>query len=145
MMKKFRDFTYNPLTGELWKGEKLCVGTCSGGYIITSTEGEAIRAHKLIWWLMTGARSKSIVDHRNTNRLDNRWCNLREVTASQNGLNSNKTTAVSGVRGIKQRGKRFQARVMVNYRETAKTFSTLQEAIDRRRDELVRRSTEPTP
>ncbi len=51
-------------------------------------------------------------DHINGNRLDNRRCNLRTVTASQNRMNRT-ITAVSttGFKGVTRKGSRFIARV----------------------------------
>ena len=138
-MKTYKNTTYDPITGHVCKDSKLCTGTCSGGYIILSIDSVAIRAHRLAWFIMTGKNAK-ILDHINGIKTDNRWCNLREVTSSQNALNSTKTIAKSGLRGIRKRGNRYEGRVMVDYKETSKMFGTLEDAIKWRRDELARRS-----
>lgn len=57
------------------------------------------------------------VDHINGDGLDNRRCNLREATHSQNqqnrGKNRNNSTGFKGVDFVKHRGK-FRARIMAN-------------------------------
>lgn len=44
-------------------------------------------ASRLAWLYMTGEWPQHEVDHINRNRSDDRWCNLREATRSQNCYN----------------------------------------------------------
>jgi hypothetical protein len=80
--------------------------------------GKCIDAHRLAFVLMLG-RYPTEVDHINRIRNDNRWSNLREVTRSENMLNTCRQLSRSiGVR--KQAGrKRFHAYYCV--RATAET------------------------
>jgi hypothetical protein len=71
------------------------------GYRIGSCLGEGVRAHRVIWVIMTGEWPSGEIDHINGIRSDNRWCNLRDVSKVENGRNtwmrSTNTTGVTGV------------------------------------------------
>lgn len=77
-------------------------GTPSGkGYLVVQIFGKLYRAHRLAWLLVTGAWPDNFVDHKNGNRDDNRWENLRSVTEAENqknrGMNSNNSSGFKGV------------------------------------------------
>lgn len=44
-------------------------------------------AHRVIWKLVTGRDPKKLPDHKNRRRSDNRWCNLRLASHSENSAN----------------------------------------------------------
>jgi hypothetical protein len=50
---------------------------------------------------MTGRRPFGVIDHINHNRADNRWVNLRDISAEENAQNrlvhSNNTSGACGV------------------------------------------------
>lgn len=79
------------------------------GYILIKTGGKMYLAHRLAWLYKTGSWPADMIDHINQNKADNRWCNLREATRSQNsqntGLQVNNTSGVRGVNWHKQEGK----------------------------------------
>ncbi|MFU7071295.1 HNH endonuclease signature motif containing protein [Pseudomonas aeruginosa] len=89
--------SYDPCNGEFtWK--KACgrrndlVGAKAGslnnsGYHRIMISGKAYLAHRIAFLLMTGELPRKQVDHINGVRTDNRWVNLREVNASENGKN----------------------------------------------------------
>jgi hypothetical protein len=61
----------------------------SKGYIVVSLDDRwSIKAHRIIWKLMTGEEPPPQLDHRDRDRADNRWIQLREATKSQNRANS---------------------------------------------------------
>ena len=74
----------------------------------------AIRAHRVIFALATGAWPKGHLDHINGDKIDNRMSNIRNVTPSQNLRNSRRyrhnTSGVNGVHWDK-RAKRWVARI----------------------------------
>jgi hypothetical protein len=59
------------------------VGVVNGRYLQIGFGGYRDRAHRLAWLYVHGVIPKEI-DHINGNGLDNRICNLREVTHQQN-------------------------------------------------------------
>lgn len=86
---------YDPHTGNfIWlitkKGAKF--GHAAGsyndaGYWMVKIDQRIYRAHRLAWLYMTGLWPKDQIDHINGIRDDNRWCNLREATRSENHQN----------------------------------------------------------
>jgi hypothetical protein len=78
------------------------------GYAISKCKGKNIRMHRLV---MKVANSKVLIDHINLNKLDNRKCNLRVCTNSQNKMNCLKRQDnTSGYKGVwfKKTGKRIK-------------------------------------
>ena len=70
-----------------------CAGKVAGsengqGYIKIVIDGRGYRAHRLAWLYMTGDWPKDQIDHINRDRADNRFCNLRDVSAKENVNNS---------------------------------------------------------
>lgn len=89
--------------------------------------------HRLIWKLVTGDDPGQMeVDHINRNRSDNRWCNLRLVSHSQNQNNAKKrSVSKQPYKGICQhQGKnRWAARICIDGKRIGLgTFDTPEEA-----------------
>jgi hypothetical protein len=100
---------YNPETGALtWKardlatfkdvrsgrnwntkyaGQPALAAFNSFGYRHGQLMGAHVRAHRVIWKIMTGEDANT-VDHINGEPSDNRWCNLRNVSLSENMKNA---------------------------------------------------------
>ena len=106
--------SYCPDSGEItlikkWKAKTTRsvseVGTILGhldgrGYKHFSMLGKKYKVHRIAWMYMTGNYPELQVDHINGDRLDNRFCNLRLVTNSQNQGNRRKILARSGYKGV---------------------------------------------
>jgi hypothetical protein len=105
---------YNKDTGELkWKARPGCtvwnarwVGKVAGnisstGYLRVKVAQPLFEAHRLIFKMVMGREPECQIDHINGDGLDNRWCNLREATKSQNMCNTRlpgkNTTGYKGV------------------------------------------------
>lgn len=73
-------------------------------------------AHRLAW-LYEFWEMPELIDHKNLNRNDNRICNLRIASKSDNQrnrpLNKNSTT---GLKGVKYSAGRFEAQCSVNWK-----------------------------
>ena len=131
-------FDYNPETGELrwkpktpdmfndggwWKyrpeeqckrwnarrGNKIATRNEQQGYATVFVSGRLMKAHRVIWCMMTGEFPKGQIDHINGIRDDNRWSNLRDVPKIVNALNQRRhrtnKSGVTGVRYMKHTGK----------------------------------------
>lgn len=101
--------SYDPLTGVfLWR-VKRCnkmpgdVAGCNKNrnYTVVYVEGKFYRAHRLAWFYMNGVWPSTFIDHRDTNKHNNAWDNLRLATKSQNQANVGliKSNA-SGFKGV---------------------------------------------
>ena len=88
------------------------------GYLGMMIGGINISMHRAAFIISYGYSPIS-VDHINGIKTDNRLCNLREATVSQNnmnkGLQSNNTSGFKGVRKIKNG--RWKSRICVNGKE----------------------------
>lgn len=62
-------------------------------YIQVRIDGVIYYAHRLIWLIVTGKWPADEVDHINSQKTDNRFCNLREATHKENS--ANKRTRIS--------------------------------------------------
>lgn len=89
-----------------------------------------IRAHRLAFFLAHGRWAQEI-DHINDNGLDNRLCNLRECTRSQNNARTRRQN-MHGYRGVhyKAKDKRFEAYCGDTYVGSGKTPEEAARAYD---------------
>lgn len=90
----------------------------SSGYLRIMLGGKKYYGHRVAFLLVEGVIPQYI-DHINGDKGDNRWCNLRGSTNSQNAANSKLTTSnSSGYKGVHwdtERGK-WLAQIMFNYK-----------------------------
>jgi len=108
--------SYDPLSGEfIWKHTGKRAGTITErGYVSIKVGAKYYLAHRLAWKIMTGADPDDQVDHKDTNRANNRWLNLRPATNGQNIQNSKlRSDNVSGVKGVTWEGDRRKWRAVV--------------------------------
>lgn len=111
---------YNPDTGIFtWKNRygRKSAGTLSHGYISISIDKKFYRANRLAWLYMMGEWPDKEVDHRDLNKSNNRWKNLRMATPSENhfnvGMPSHNTSGFKGVYWDKANEK-WRAKIVIN-------------------------------
>lgn len=90
------------------------------GYIKLMVNGKLYQGHRLAWFYTHGTWPNHQIDHINGVRDDNRLCNLREATRSENLQNKkkyrNNSSGLVGVSWHKITGK-FSAYIRVNNRQ----------------------------
>lgn len=96
-LRRLKDWlSYNAETGIFtWRGAKSHVikpgqtaGFLDNGYLNIRFDGHNYGAHVLAWFYSYGEWPDREIDHKNRDRSDNRLCNLRLATPSQNQANS---------------------------------------------------------
>jgi len=143
MMRHY--FSYDPETGVLrWKNPSRINGTQPGAIAgcldstnhrrLVTINYKRLKAHHIIWAYQTGEWPTRHIDHVNRDPSDNRWCNLREATASDNqcnqGKNRRNTSGYKGVTWHKQSGKWIATIMRNNKSYWLGCFSTKEEARD---------------
>ena len=97
-------------------------GTIAGtqtfnGYRQIAIDGKLYYEHRLAWLYMHGVWPTDQLDHINNDRSDNRLCNLREASQSENNANGLPRVGRIGLRGayyIEERRK-WLAQIVANY------------------------------
>jgi len=132
--KRLKEFlTYNPTTGEfIWvcgqrKGMRAgnldrYWNICIGGYRITASQ--------LAWLYMTGEVANSIIDHKNLDKSNDSWTNLRKATITQNNHNSaTHTYNQTGFKGVRRMKNKYSASIRIDgVRVYLGLYSTPEEA-----------------
>lgn len=140
---------YDPNSGKFYRlvsrGGNAIKGSIAGskdkhGYIIIQINGIRYKAHRLAWFYIEGYWPEHQIDHINRIKDDNKWCNLRHVTASCNNINravfKKSKSNVVGV--IKERNKwRVRIKVKDKYKHIG-CFDNLIDAVKARWDAEVR-------
>jgi hypothetical protein len=103
------------------KAKKAKVGNVAGcldaGYIVITIDGQRYPAHHLAFLYMTGEWPKHRVDHRDLDRANNRWLNIRPATNSENQWNlPRRKRNRSGFKGVcwERQTSKYKAQVQAN-------------------------------
>lgn len=110
-------FSYDPNTGSLVR-RKNGKNACQAGlYWRVRIDGVLYVAHRIIWRMAHDGDMPDELDHINGDKKDNRLCNLREATVSENmrnwKLRSNNKSGLKGV-SYKTRCRKWVAQIQVN-------------------------------
>ena len=134
-----KTFRYEPISGMLfwkvgkWKDKRAGTRSNVGGYRHVRVGKKYFYEHRIIMLMVHGELPKGMqVDHLSHDRSDNRLCNLRFVSHTDNGrntkLHSTNTTGVIGTTFVKRTGK-YMAQMEVNGKHLyLGCFKTLEEA-----------------
>lgn len=115
-------FSYDPTTGilrwtarpmghflslrvwRMWntKNSGNVAGNSNGsGYLLVKINKKAFLVHRIIFKLVTGEDPTVLLDHKNTDKQDNRFDNLRQANKFQNASNRGlRIDNKSGVKGV---------------------------------------------
>ena len=110
---------------------KECFCTLSEtGYLYGVIGKQIYMTHRIIWKLVTRKEPPPILDHKDRNKTNNAWENLRAATASQNCTNrSSHFVGRSGYRGVYESSGRWMARFgSTTANNYLGTFDTREEA-----------------
>lgn len=96
-------FTWRIARGKCAAGARVGCPRKAGEYWVARLDYRMYYLHRLAWLYVTGQWPADDVDHRDLNKSNNRWKNLRPATQKQNNENMKlaKNNA-SGYRGVAQ-------------------------------------------
>ena len=125
-------FTWIKLSGRRARVGDIAGSNCNG-YLTLNFNGRKYYAHRLAWFYMYGYWPAFEIDHINRVKSDNRSCNLRESTRSQNLQNSQiSIDNLSGHKGINWEPDRnkWLVRICINGKSHhIGRFNTMEDAI----------------
>ena len=101
------------------------------GYFETCIDQQRVYLHQLAFLYMTGEIPSGHIDHKNRDKTDNRWENLRAVSVAQNLQNviAPRKDSTCGFRGVYRYGNKFRAKINVDGKQVhLGTFDNLQDA-----------------
>lgn len=136
--------SYSPRTGLfMWRivtgRRRNPAGTVAhNGYVVITIDGTKHGAHRLAWLYMTGL-SPERIDHKDRDKINNKWKNLREATHGQNLVNSKLSIkSTTGFKGVSKHPlcDRYQAFVGSTYLGLYNTPEEAHEAYMRKAREL---------
>ncbi|MBX6221380.1 HNH endonuclease [Pseudomonas aeruginosa] len=143
---------YSPLAGVFeWRiqGRRIRPGYLAGGvcrqsgYVHICIDRRTYRAHVLAWLYMTGEYRPNEIDHKDGDRSNNAFNNLRIATSEQNGWNrklaKNNTSGIKGISfraGKKPWEAKFDAAGKTIWLGRFETKDLAEEALIKKREEI---------
>jgi len=133
--------SYDPGTGNFIRKVRTSNSTRAGdiagsatqlGYWIIWVDGTRYLGHRLAWLYTHGRWPKDHIDHVNGDPSDNRLCNLREATPSQNHANERMArTNKAGRKGVAPHRNKFVAQLGIGgHRKYLGIYATPDEAAE---------------
>lgn len=132
-------FDYDKSTGHLTR--RVRAGRCRAGeragnvskalgYRMVYVDGVNCYEHRVIWLWVTGEWPDDEIDHRDTDRANNCWLNLRDVphAINQQNLRRALSNSTTGLLGVSRNGKRWKAEIGGVANTYIGTYDTPEEA-----------------
>jgi hypothetical protein len=136
--KRLREvLNYDPATGIFNFAQGRRKGKTAGtqhddrGFMKVAIDGERHLLHRLAWLWMTGMMPRWNIEHRDRDRTNNRWSNLRESVRSQKRQHRPTLVEPTHLNGVWRAGDRFEAMIEVDgIRLNLGSFATADLAAD---------------
>jgi hypothetical protein len=110
--KRTGHFTWKVSRGNVKAGSRAgCLR--DDGYWTIRIDGRLYLAHVLAWFWVTGEFSPHKIDHKDLDRGNNRFANLREATSAENSANR-EAYGKLGVKGVYSHGRSYRAQIRVD-------------------------------
>lgn len=108
----------------------LAGGLDKKGYVIIVIDGKHYKAHRLVWLYKTGEWPVDQIDHRDLNKSNNKWDNIRQSGNEGNSYNRTiQTNNTSGCRGVGKFKNKWRAVIKLQGVTThIGLFDTIEEA-----------------
>lgn len=131
---EFNDARATGIFNTRFAGLPALTAVTAQGYLRGTILGKNYLAHRVAWALFHGEWPCDLIDHINGDPLDNRICNLRAATASQNRRNQKPLARnTSGLKGASwsKAAKKWRAQIRAdNNTRHLGYFDTAQDAHD---------------
>lgn len=98
-------------------GKEALTSVSRRGYKRGTILGKQYLAHRVAWALFYGNWSRSDLDHINGRPSDNRICNLRQATKSENRFNILALGGASAFKGVSRNNSNWQAKIRAHSKE----------------------------
>ena len=101
-------FCYDPTSGILTRRISVSnakagsvAGSRGGEYLTVSIDGSTYRVHRVVFVWMTGAWPPIDIDHRDLDKFNNRWLNLRPSNKTETQANQTcRKNNAAGTKGV---------------------------------------------
>lgn len=96
-----------PRVNKRFAGKRAAIPLGPDCYPLIRLKGRLYGAHRIIWLYVTGKWPEREIDHRDCDKGNNIWTNLREATPTENkGNQKRRVDNTTGLKGVCYRPKR---------------------------------------
>ena len=134
-MLDLQHISYDPETGAFSrKNGKKFGSRMPRGYLVGKIRGKTYYLHRLAWLYVYGRWPQNEIDHINGIKDDNRICNLREASRSQNLVNKGpQRNNKNGLKGVHWNVRQRKWKVSLSFnkrRINLGSFKNLEDAVE---------------